>query len=139
MPGIGALLDALEPRPDVVLGLLTGNLAAGARAKLSAAGIDPDRFRVGAFGSDHERRNELPCVAQRRAREQLGVDVDALDIVVIGDTPADVDCGRAVGARTIAVATGGYSVDELRVHGASATFGDLSDTDAVVRAIVAAG
>src|SRR5262249_26776308 len=114
MPGVAELLDALEGRTDVVLGLVTGNLAAGAAAKLLAGGIDPRRFRVGAYGSDHELRVELPAVAQRRAREELGVSAEGADVVVIGDTPADVECGRAIGALTIGVATGYYSVDELR-------------------------
>jgi phosphoglycolate phosphatase-like HAD superfamily hydrolase len=136
MPGVAELLDALEARPDVVLGLVTGNLAAGAAAKLRAGGIDPERFRVGAFGSDHELRVELPGVAQRRARDELGVHVEGADVVVIGDTPADVECGRAIGARTIGVATGYYTVDELRKHLADEVFEDLADTAGVVRAIV---
>jgi phosphoglycolate phosphatase-like HAD superfamily hydrolase len=136
MPGVGELLDALEARPDVVLGLVTGNLAAGAAAKLRAGGIRPERFRVGAYGSDHELRNELPGVAQRRMREELGMEVVGKDVVVIGDTPADVDCGRAIGARTIGVATGYFSVSDLLGHGADVAFEDLADTAAVLRAIV---
>jgi phosphoglycolate phosphatase len=136
MPGVRELLDALEARSDVVLGLLTGNLAAGARAKLTAAGIDPDRFAVGAFGSDHETRGELPAVAQRRAREELGLDIDGSDVVVIGDTPADLRCGQAIGARAIGVATGHYSVDDLASHHPAAVFQDLSCTPDVVRAIL---
>lgn len=136
MPGVAELLDALEARPDVVLGLVTGNLAAGAAAKLRAGGIRPDRFRVGAYGSDHELRNELPAVAQRRAREELGIQVAGTDVVVIGDTPADVDCGRAIGARTIGVATGFFAADALLAHGADAAFEDLADTVAVLRSIV---
>jgi phosphoglycolate phosphatase len=136
MPGVGDLLDALESRADVVLGLVTGNLAAGASAKLRAGGIDPARFRVGAYGSDHELRVELPAVAQRRARDELGVDARGNDVVVIGDTPADVECGRAIGALTIGVATGYYSVDDLRGYGADEAFEDLADTPAVIRAIV---
>jgi phosphoglycolate phosphatase len=137
MPGIPELLDALEARQDVVLGLLTGNLAAGARAKLEAGGIDPDRFRVGAYGSDHELRGELPAVAQRRARELLNLSVEGNDIVVIGDTPADIRCGASVGARAIGVATGHYSVAELEAHSPAAVFDDLSRTEAVVRAVMA--
>ena len=137
MPGIFELLDALEARNDVVLGLLTGNLAEGARAKLSAAGINPDRFRVGAYGSDHELRGELPAVAQRRARDELGLIVSGRDIVVIGDTPADIHCARSVGARTIAVATGRYSVAELLEHAPSIALPDLSETQQVVDWIVA--
>jgi phosphoglycolate phosphatase len=136
MPGVSALLDALEERTDVVLGLLTGNLLEGARAKLNAAGIDVSRFRVGAYGSDHELRGELPAVAQRRALTDLGLIIDGTDIVVIGDTPADIHCGRAVGARAIAVATGTYSVEDLREHSPAAVFEDLSDTAAVLRAIL---
>jgi phosphoglycolate phosphatase-like HAD superfamily hydrolase len=138
MPGVPRLLDVLEARDDVVLGLLTGNLAAGARAKLAAAGLDPHRFRIGAYGSDHEVRGELPAIAQRRARDELGLDVPGADVVVIGDTPSDIACGRGIGARAIGVATGHYSVDELRRHDPMAVFADLSPTDEVVRVICGA-
>jgi len=137
MPGVPELLDALEAHRDATLGLLTGNLVAGARAKLVAAGIDPDRFSVGAYGSDHETRAELPAVAQRRAREELGLVFDGRDVVVIGDTPADLSCGKAIGARAIGVATGHYSVEDLASHEPAAVFADLSCTDDVVRAIFA--
>jgi phosphoglycolate phosphatase-like HAD superfamily hydrolase len=120
----------------VIVGLLTGNLEEGARAKLRSAGIDPDRFVVGAFGSDHEERGELPAVAQRRALEQLGLHVSGSDVIVIGDTPADIHCGRGVGARAIAVATGHYTMAELREHVPAALFSDLSETADVVRAIL---
>jgi len=136
LPGVAELLDALEARRDVVLGLLTGNVVEGAQAKLRAAGIEFDRFRVNAFGSDHEHRPRLPEIAQRRAREALGVDLTGHAIVVIGDTPADIDCARSVGARTIAVATGRYTVEELAEHEPSAVFEDLTDTAAVVAAIL---
>ena len=136
MPGIHELLDVLEDREDVLLGLLTGNLVDGARAKLDAAGIDITRFRVGAYGSDHEMRGELAAVAQRRAREDLGVEVPGHDVVIIGDTPADLQCGRSIGARAIGVATGHYSAEDLAAYDAAAIFEDLSDTDAVVRVIM---
>jgi phosphoglycolate phosphatase-like HAD superfamily hydrolase len=135
-PGIFELLAALEGRADTILGLLTGNLREGAYAKLRAAGIDPDRFRVGAFGSDHEERPELPALAQRRARAELGVDLGGEDLVVIGDTPADIECGRSLGVRAIGVATGAYTVDELLRCGAYAAFETLADTERVVSAIV---
>jgi phosphoglycolate phosphatase-like HAD superfamily hydrolase len=137
MPGIHELLDALAERADVVLGLLTGNLVDGARAKLSAAGIDPGRFVVGAYGSDHETRSELPAVALERARRELGLDIDGCDVVVIGDTPADLSCGRGIGARAIGVATGHYTVEDLASHHPAAVFQDLSCTADVVDAIVA--
>jgi phosphoglycolate phosphatase-like HAD superfamily hydrolase len=136
LPGVASLLDALEPRDDVVLGLLTGNVADGAAVKLACAGIEIDRFRVNAFGSDHELRPELPRVAQRRARDLLGHDFDGDAIVVIGDTPADIHCARPLGARTVGVATGRYSVEELAAHAPSAVLEDLSDTAAAVRAIL---
>ena len=136
-PGVHELLDALEARDDVVVGLLTGNIHPGAHAKLSAVGIDPERFVIGAFGSDHHERPELPEIARRRAERLLGHPVSGRDIVVIGDTPADVACGVSIGARAIGVATGRYSVEELRACGAAAVFSDLSDTAAVVRAILA--
>jgi phosphoglycolate phosphatase len=137
MPGVRELIDALDARDDVILGLLTGNLEAGARAKLLAADIDVTRFRVGAYGSDHETRGELPAFAQKRAREELGADVVGRDIVVIGDTPADLQCGNGIGASAIGVATGHYSVDDLRKYPALAVFEDLSATDEVVRTILA--
>lgn len=135
-PGIFELLDALEERRDTILGLLTGNLRDGAYAKLRAAGIDPERFRVGAFGSDHELRPELPALAQRRARAELGVNLEGEDLVVIGDTPADIECGRSIGVRAIGVATGAYTVDELLRCGAYTAFETLADTERVVNAIV---
>jgi phosphoglycolate phosphatase-like HAD superfamily hydrolase len=138
MGGVVELMDALEARADRRIGLLTGNIAVGAGAKLRAVGIDPARFTVSAFGSDHEVRGELPAIAQRRAREELGLHVEGDAIVIIGDTPADIDCGRAIGARAIAVATGRYSVEELGQHNPFAVFPDLADTDAVMRAIDAA-
>ena len=135
-PGVPELLDALEARDDIILGLLTGNLREGANAKLRAAGIDPARFRVGAFGSDHEDRPELPAVARRRARETLGIELSGSQIVVIGDTPADIECGRSLGVRAIGVATGSYTVDELWRHAPHAVFETLADTGAVVRVII---
>ena len=135
-PGVTELLDALEERDDCLLGLLTGNVAGGAQLKLRSAGIDPDRFRVGAFGSDHHVRAELPAVAQRRAGERLGRVPPGADVVIIGDTPADVQCGRGIGARAVGVGTGRYTPDELIEAGAYAAFADLSETELVIEAIL---
>jgi phosphoglycolate phosphatase len=135
-PGVTALLDALEARGDVLLGLLTGNVREGAIAKLTSVGIDARRFRVGAFGSDHADRPALPAIARARAEALLGHPVSGGDVIVIGDTPADMGCGRGIGARAIGVATGRYAPDALRACGAAAVFADLSDTPAVVRAIM---
>jgi phosphoglycolate phosphatase-like HAD superfamily hydrolase len=134
--GVVELLDALGARDDVTLGLLTGNVEAGARIKLEAVGIAFDRFKANAFGSDHELRPELPAIAQRRAAEYLGFDVPGSSVVVIGDTPADVACGRGIGARAIAVATGRFGVAELAAHAPAAVFETLADTAAVMDAIL---
>lgn len=136
LDGVRELLDALEAQEKIIVGLLTGNIHQGARAKLTAAGIDPDRFRVNAFGSDHELRPELPAVAQRRASELLGRDIEGNRLVVIGDTPADIQCGETIGARAIAVATGRYSVEELAAYNPYAVFETLADTEAVLAAIL---
>lgn len=133
-PGVLELLDELEARDDRVVGLLTGNLVEGATHKLRAVGVEPERFVLGAYGSDHEHRHELPAIAVQRARS-LGLTVDGPQVIIIGDTPADIQCGRPIGARAIGVATGYYSVDDLLAHQPVAVFADLSDTAAVMRAI----
>lgn len=138
LPGVPELLDALEARSDVILGLLTGNLEQGAKAKLEAVGLDPKRFRIGAYGSDHELRPELPAIALARTKRDLGVDVTGSAIIVIGDTPADLTCGQSLGASAIGVATGRYPVEELAKHAPLAVFADLSGTDAVTRVILGA-
>jgi phosphoglycolate phosphatase-like HAD superfamily hydrolase len=136
LPGVPHLLDVLESKPDVILGLLTGNLEEGATAKLRAVGLDPGRFRIGAYGSDHEHRPELPAIALARTKRQLGIDVAGGAMVVIGDTPADLTCGKSLGASAIGVATGRHSVQELSRHEPLAVFPDLSETDAVTRVIL---
>lgn len=136
MPGIHPLLDRLEAEDGVVLGLLTGNLAEGARLKLRSGGLDPGRFRVGAYGSDAAHRPDLPPIAARRAEPFFGKVPAGNEVVIIGDTPADIACGTCIGARALAVATGGYSVPDLAACGPHAVFEDLSDTDRVVDAIL---
>ena len=136
LPGAPALLDRVEAGgAPTVLGLLTGNLAEGAAIKMEAAGLGFGRFRVGAYGSDHWARPELPAVAMRRARALTGVDYEGKEVVIIGDTPFDVACGEHLGVRTIAVATGGAAAEELAACNPDYLFDDLSDVDAVWRAI----
>jgi phosphoglycolate phosphatase len=135
LTGVMQLLDALVHRSHCVVGLLTGNLEPGAQHKLTAAGIGFARFAVGAYGSDHEVRAELPAIARQRARERLGLSVDGNAIIIVGDTPSDIQCGRPIGARAIAVATGHYSVESLSEYQPDAVFSDLGDTEAVLRAI----
>src|SRR5918995_1057343 len=135
MPGVEPLLDRLEAQPGVVLGLLTGNLAEGAALKLRSGGIDPGRFRLGAFGSDAAHRPDLPAIAARRAERWFGRVPSGPEVVIIGDTPADIHCGTGISARAVAVATGGYSVAELAACAPHAVFEDLSDTASVMEAI----
>ncbi len=133
--GIPELLDALHAHDGVVLGLLTGNVIDGARVKLTSAQLGFDRFRIGAYGSDAERRAALPAIAQARAAELLARPVPGDALVIIGDTPHDLTCGLEVGARAIGVATGGYTVEELAAYDHAALFTDLSDTARVMEAI----
>ena len=136
MPGVPRLLDRLEAEPGIVLGLLTGNLAEGAALKLRSGGIAPERFRVGAYGSDSGHRPDLPAIAARRAAALFGRVPHGAEVVIIGDTPADIACGSGIDARAVAVATGGYGAAELERCGPYAVFEDLGDTDAVLRAIL---
>lgn len=140
LPGVPELLAALEPAERegrALVGLLTGNLERGAVLKLRAAGLDPGRFAVGAYGSDSGVRAELPAIAARRAAAVVAREFSGASVVLLGDTPADVECGRPIGARTIAVATGHYDVTALRGAGAAAVLPDLSDTAAALDAIFA--
>ena len=140
MPGTRELLGALESHEAAgraLVGLLTGNLASGAALKLRSAGLDPGRFRVGAYGSDSARRADLPAVAAERAAALTGRAVRGSDVIVLGDTPDDVACGRPIGARCVAVATGFYDVAALRAAGAAYVFETLADTTRVLDAIFA--
>lgn len=140
MAGVHDLLAALEPHEAegrALVGLLTGNLERGAALKLRSAGIAPARFAVGAYGSDSHRRSDLPAVAARRAAEHTGRAFTGEQVVILGDTPDDVACGRPIGARAVAVATGFYDVAALRATGAAFVFPDLRDTAAVLAAILA--
>jgi phosphoglycolate phosphatase-like HAD superfamily hydrolase len=139
MPGVTELLAALQPHEverRVLVGLLTGNVERGAALKLASAGLDPARFSVGAYGSDSHHRPDLPAVAARRAAARAGRDIPGRDVVIIGDTPDDVACGRPIGARAVAVATGSYDVVALQATGAAHVFADLRDTAAVLDAIL---
>jgi phosphoglycolate phosphatase-like HAD superfamily hydrolase len=137
MPGVQSLLDRLEQQDGVLLGLLTGNIALGAALKLRSGGLDPERFRVGAYGSDSAHRPELPPIAARRAEPYFGRVPSGDEVVIIGDTPADVACGACIDARAVAVATGAYSVSDLMACGPHAAFENLCDTDQVLEAIFA--
>jgi phosphoglycolate phosphatase len=138
LPGIQALLDTLQARTDVAQGLLTGNVERGARIKLEHYRVW-HYFEFGAFGDDSPLRNELGPHARRRARERHAVDFAPGDTFVIGDTPHDIECGKIIGAKTIGVATGSYTIEQLHAHAPTAVFRDFSDTDAFLRVIDAKG
>jgi phosphoglycolate phosphatase len=134
LAGVTPLLDALHHTGHHLVALLTGNIEQGARLKLGSAGLW-GRFDLGAYGSDHERRDRLPAVAVRRARERSGIHFRGRDVVIIGDTPFDVSCGRSLGVWAVAVATGKHTVQELADVGADVVLPDLSDTERALAAI----
>ena len=134
LPGILPLLDALQPRADIVLALLTGNLARGAEIKLRHYGVW-HYFEFGAFADDHHDRNQLGPFAQARARAQRGIEFPPERIFVLGDTPHDIACARAIGAKAIAIATGKFSQADLAAQTPDFLFEDLGDLDAVLAAI----
>ena len=140
LPGVRPLLDALVAprlRDNVFLALLTGNCEEGARIKLEH--FDLWRyFRCGAYGDDVHDRNELFAVAMSRVHACGGPAARPRDVIVVGDTPLDVACAAAAGARSVAVATGPSDADALRKSGAEVVFDDLSDTPAFLRLIEAA-
>lgn len=140
LQGVKELLAALEPHEAqgrAVVGLLTGNLEHGAALKLRSAGIDPGRFAVGAYGSDSYKRSDLPAIAAERAAKKTGRRFTGADIMIVGDTPDDIACGRPMGARVLAVATGFFDTAALRAAGAAFVFENLSDTDAVLDTLLA--
>jgi len=136
LPGVRELVTELAADRRVLVGLLTGNVAAGARIKLAPTGLS-SLFQVAAYGSDSALRAELPPVAVARAERLTGRRFAGKEIVVIGDAPADIECGAGLGVKTIAVATGRHSRDELAAHEPDYLFADMSDWRAVYEAILA--
>jgi len=135
LPGIKELVTALAADRRALVGLLTGNVEEGARLKLAPTGLRP-LFKVGAYGSDSALRADLPAVAVARAEALTGRRYAGKDVVVIGDTPADVECGASLGVKAIAVATGRHDAEELATHAPDHLFGDLSDWRAAYAAIM---
>jgi len=131
LPGVREILHAAAAHGAIAQGLLTGNMRRGAEVKLAHHGLW-GHFDFGAFGDDGEVRNDLGPHALRRALERHGVHFPAENVWVIGDTPHDIACGRAIGARTLAVATGGCTLDQLRAHGPTVALPDLSATTEVL-------
>jgi phosphoglycolate phosphatase len=134
LPGIVEMLEILKSRPDCVLALLTGNLERGAELKLTHYGLW-HYFEFGAYADDHHDRNELGPFARTRAKEKHGIEFAAEDIIVLGDTPHDVACARAIGAKAVAIATGRHTREELAACQPDFLFDDLSDVKAALAAM----
>lgn len=124
--GVHELLIALSSRPGTTLGLLTGNTARGAASKMRHFGL-ADHFAFGAYGCDFADRNLLGPVALERAASHTGRAFTAEETWIIGDTPKDIACAHAFGARCLAVATGRFSVAELKAHGADRVVASLDE------------
>jgi phosphoglycolate phosphatase-like HAD superfamily hydrolase len=135
LPGVERLVKRLAATEGAVLGLLTGNIEEGARLKLGPTGLWP-YFVTGAFGSDHADRRHLPSLAARRAHALTGYPFVPRDVVVIGDTPWDIDCARHFGARAVAVGTGMYGREELLGHAPDLFFDDFADVDRATAALL---
>lgn len=133
--GIPELLRTLQGQKHITLGLLTGNLEGIVEAKLSQAGLWKNIFSIGGFGSDAEDRNLLPKIAISRAEKLLQKKIDASSVVLVGDTPRDIDCARVAGTRIMAVATGHYSVEELGKYHPDYLFENFSDPCPVLEAL----
>jgi phosphoglycolate phosphatase len=131
LPGVLELLQRLKSRRHLVLALLTGNVSRGAQLKLEHYGVW-HFFEFGAFADDHHDRNRLGSFARARAKEKHGRGFSASEIDVIGDTPRDIACGKALGARTIAVATGIWSRDQLAKYQPDFLIDDLSNVKGII-------
>jgi phosphoglycolate phosphatase len=137
LPGVAALVRHLGETREALLGLLTGNIEAGARIKLGPTGLW-SHFPVGAYGSDDADRRRLPSLAARRAQALVGYPFRPDEVVIIGDTPLDIDCARAFGAVAVAVATGNHTRAELMGHEPDLFFDDFSDVERAAAALLSA-
>jgi phosphoglycolate phosphatase len=136
-PGAREALEAVAGQPGITQSLLTGNIEANAELKLAAFGLD--RFvdlEIGGYGSDpHSTRSDLVAVAREKARRLRGLDVDAPDTILIGDTPLDIEAARGAGARAIGVGAASFTREELLEAGAEVAFDDLRDTRGLIEAV----
>ena len=136
LKGVTGLIGALAQEPSVTMGILTGNYEHTGRLKVERAGIPTVQFTANAWADDGDSRRALTPVAMRRGADVRGSALAPQQVVVIGDTPHDIDCAHAHGCRALAVATGGSSADELRAHRADLVVDDLSDSAALARWIL---
>jgi phosphoglycolate phosphatase-like HAD superfamily hydrolase len=134
LPGVRETLEMLAGRGDVTLGLLTGNLEAGAWAKLEAFGL-ADYFEAGGFSSDHADRREIARRAHAKLCAHTGIPFPAARTVVVGDTEHDVDCAQANGFRAVAVASGWVPRERLVEAGPDALLDDFTDSELVLAAL----
>ena len=133
LPGAADLVDALHDHARATLGIVTGNYRESGGMKVANAGFELERFTVSAWGDDGATRRDLPRIAMERYAERQAGPIDPSRVVIIGDTPHDVDCARANGCRVIAVTTGpSYSRDDLAAHEPDLLVDDLSDTAALM-------
>ncbi len=129
LPGVVSLLEVLVARDDVLVGLLTGNTRESARIKLAHFGLD-HFFEFGGYGDDHFERDDVAHEALAQARQRVNGEIDLARVWVIGDTPTDVSCGRAIQTKTIAVLTGNHTRDELAAANPDhLAIGHLSDPE----------
>jgi phosphoglycolate phosphatase len=140
MPGALEAITALAKEPGVIQSLLTGNIAPNGYTKVATFGFDAGGldFEVGGYGSDHEQRFELVSAARRKTFAKYGLDIPPSRVVLIGDTPRDIEAARLSGSYVIGVATGKFDAAALRAEGADRVFEDLRDVEAVVAAVLAA-
>jgi phosphoglycolate phosphatase-like HAD superfamily hydrolase len=132
--GVESLLKTLDRREDTLLGLLTGNWRQSGLTKLRHFGID-GFFKIGAFADDSALRNELTPIAIGRAEKQIGKTISKDRVFVIGDTPLDIHGARPSGVKTIAVATGMHTVDQLASEKPDFLFEDFGDNDKFIEMI----
>lgn len=136
LPGVEALVDELHEREDVTIGLLTGNYPETGRMKVEAAELNPDVFKVCAWGDRGDSRRDLPPRAIAEHEAVMGSPIEPARVVIIGDTPHDVDCAAHHGCRCLAVATGSFDLKTLQDCGADQVVADLTETTAIVNWIV---
>jgi phosphoglycolate phosphatase len=134
LPGVESLLENLAGRDDVVLGLLTGNLAGGAELKLRHYGLH-HYFVAGGFGDEHHDRDDVARMARAVIAEHCTFDIVDDRLWVVGDTPHDVRCGRAINAKVAAVATGAFTLEQLRETNPDQLYEDLSDPGPLLEAL----
>lgn len=127
LPGIEEILIQSSTIPYIYVGLGTGNLEEGAKIKLERGGLNP-YFTFGGFGSDSSNRDEVLKIAVQKAEIKHDISITPRDIYVIGDTPRDIISARAIGAKAVGVATGGYNVEALNQYNPDTVFEDFNET-----------